>query len=214
MQMLEQEANLTQKLRMAEDSTDDNLPALQAQEPPVQSAADVAVAQAAVAAADANAVHDAVPTTPHQILTACGLMSWQPPAKDSPEEAVRRAQKLEQHMRAVLERARISEGFLSEAMVRNSVAPKHESKHNSLQHQLAKARRSFQLLGQRQSRMDGWKYFAKLVQEHVQGPADTIEDLTILSFSRRMANDPTKSWPFANTPAARFFPPWSRRSTA
>ena len=45
--------------------------------------ANVVVAPAAAAAADADAVHDAVPTTPHQILAACGLMSWQAPAKDS-----------------------------------------------------------------------------------------------------------------------------------
>ena len=70
-------------------------------------------------------------------------------------------------------------------MVRNSVGRKHDSKHNSLQHELAKARRSFQLVGRRQSRVDGWKYFAKLVQEHVQGSAGAIgsEDFTVLRSS-------------------------------
>jgi len=108
------------------------------------------------------------PATLWEMLVACGFEKYQPATDDTPEEAVERLRKLQPLMVALLEKVRVSEGFLSENAVLGDGNPRHLNAFQDMQAQLAQARRSWGLAGRRTSRADAWRSYAALVADKVQ----------------------------------------------
>ena len=136
--------------------------------------------------------------TPAEILAKCGLKDFKPPAEDTPESAVARAQAMQHCLKKVVERARVAEGFLSDAMVRGT-ASIQKKPHLLMAHELAKARQSFTLVGQRQSRVDAWRTYAQLVQNHVTKHAEDnagAEDVATLRPSFVKLDDGKRAYQF------------------
>ena len=71
-------------------------------------------------------------------------------------------------MADIVAEARIAEKFLSEAQVRGKGGRTTQRPHQEREAQLAAARREWQLVGNRQSRLEAWCQYSKLVAENVE----------------------------------------------